>query len=142
MDPNRTENWIQPGIHCSAEMLTYSCSIWAVVKFSILGLLPFCAALNSEGSNLVQLILSCRLCGFVWGRRVNRAFKRSVWNLTRMVIFAGLALADFRNKVLDPGRVLRSWNLSDESPCKWRGIVCDNVTNQVIKLYQTYHTSC
>nr|APU94862.1 leucine-rich repeat receptor-like protein kinase [Pohlia nutans] len=89
MDPRPTER-----IHCSAGMLKSSCSIWAVVKLSLLRLLPLCAALNSEG----------------------------------------LALADFRNKVLDPDRVLRSWNFSDELPCKWRGIVCDNVTNQVIRL--------
>ncbi|KAG0625375.1 hypothetical protein M758_2G049900 [Ceratodon purpureus] len=46
----------------------------------------------------------------------------------------GLALLDFRNKIQDPGRFLRSWNISDASPCKWRGIVCDSVTNQVIRL--------
>lgn len=46
----------------------------------------------------------------------------------------GLALADFRKNVLDPRGVFRSWNFSDASPCKWRGVVCDNVTNQVITL--------
>lgn len=89
MDPNLTER-----IRCSAEMRKPSCLIWAVLKLYLLGLLPFCAALNSEG----------------------------------------FALADFRNHVLDPGRVLRSWNYSDESPCKWRGIVCDNVTSHVIRV--------
>jgi hypothetical protein len=59
----------------------------------------------------------------------------SLWRSLTTRFDAGLALADFRKNVLDPRGVFRSWNFSDASPCKWRGVVCDNVTNQVIILY-------
>lgn len=36
--------------------------------------------------------------------------------------------------VQGPSGTLNGWNYSDESPCDWRGVVCDNVTNHVIRI--------
>ncbi|KAG0625730.1 hypothetical protein M758_2G076700 [Ceratodon purpureus] len=44
----------------------------------------------------------------------------------------GLALLDFKKQVNDRVGILRSWNISDISPCNWRGIVCNNFTNRVV----------
>lgn len=49
-------------------------------------------------------------------------------------MLAGLALLDFKRNVQDPGRALQSWNETDSTPCKWRGIGCRQNSSQVLTL--------
>lgn len=55
--------------------------------------------------------------------------------------FSGLALIDFKENVDDPVGILQNWNINDLSPCSWRGIKCNNVTNRVETLYGKILTS-
>jgi len=53
------------------------------------------------------------------------------YGVSEAVNAEGKALEAFQRRLDDPMGALRNWNDSDRTPCKWKGIVCDNVTNVV-----------
>jgi len=53
------------------------------------------------------------------------------YGVSEAVNAEGRALQAFQLRLDDPSRALRNWNASDKTPCQWKGIVCDNVTNVV-----------
>ncbi|GLT34933.1 hypothetical protein SLA2020_094210 [Shorea laevis] len=44
------------------------------------------------------------------------------------------ALLKLKQDMVDPAARLASWVADDEDCCKWKGIVCDNVTSHVLEL--------
>lgn len=53
------------------------------------------------------------------------------YRVSEAVNAEGKALQVFQRRLDDPLGALSNWNDSDKTPCTWRGVVCDNVTNVV-----------
>ncbi|KAH9311056.1 hypothetical protein KI387_026091 [Taxus chinensis] len=50
----------------------------------------------------------------------------------------GLALLEFKAKLIDTKNVLRNWNESDTSPCGWSGVTCNRFSKRVTALNLPY----
>jgi hypothetical protein len=46
-------------------------------------------------------------------------------------VVTGLVLQAFKLRLEDPLGALSNWNDSDVTPCKWKGVVCNNVSQVV-----------
>ncbi|GLT46934.1 hypothetical protein SLA2020_206600 [Shorea laevis] len=44
------------------------------------------------------------------------------------------ALLKLKQDMVDPAGRLASWVADDEDCCRWKGVVCNNVTGHVLKL--------
>jgi hypothetical protein len=53
--------------------------------------------------------------------------------------FTGLALQAFKQRLDDPVGALSNWNDSDTTPCNWKGVVCQNLTNVVVFMYAKFY---
>ncbi|KAG0618180.1 hypothetical protein M758_4G044200 [Ceratodon purpureus] len=74
---------------------------------------------NLSPGGLLQLILLLVTLHYRVGEAVNSE---------------GIALQDFKQRLDDPVGALSNWNDSDITPCNWKGIVCQNLTNVVISI--------
>eukprot|EP00252_Welwitschia_mirabilis_P021664 TRINITY_DN5613_c0_g1_i1.p1 TRINITY_DN5613_c0_g1~~TRINITY_DN5613_c0_g1_i1.p1 ORF type:complete len:650 (-),score=118.61 TRINITY_DN5613_c0_g1_i1:230-2179(-) len=50
----------------------------------------------------------------------------------------GMALLEFKAHLNDTRNFLSSWNEEDETPCRWRGVICHRVTKRVTMLNLPY----
>ncbi|GKV29241.1 hypothetical protein SLEP1_g38183 [Rubroshorea leprosula] len=44
------------------------------------------------------------------------------------------ALLELKQDLVDPAERLTSWVADDEDCCRWKGVVCNNVTNHILEL--------